>query len=131
MDNHRHGEDGYIVYEAPDDTSPAVAEVEAVEVVAVADVEIAKVNAERDIALAKIGVKRDELWQEGRIAELEGELTGMREMLAKLMPEPEPAPAPVVVSAPAVFDDEPEIDEPPVVENKPPAQKKSKGISWF
>jgi hypothetical protein len=126
MDNHRHGEDGIILY----DESPAAAEVEAVEVAAGADVEIARVNAERDLALAKLDIKREELWQEARVVELEGQLAGIRETLQTLMPEPEPEPAPAPAPEPVVI--EPPVDDvapapEPVEAAEEPAPKKSKG----
>lgn len=130
MEDHRHGEDGRIIIEAPADAG----DVEAVEAIADADVEIAKVNAERDIALAKIDIKREELWQEGRVAQLEGELAGIRETLQKLLPpepepEPEPDPAPIVLD-PDPLPDEPVVEPPPAAE-PPVTKKKAGGMSWF
>ncbi|MDB5910930.1 MAG: hypothetical protein JWP34_5044 [Massilia sp.] len=127
--DHTHGPSGEIIVQSPADIGPAAAEVEAVEVVAEADVEIAKVNADRDVALAKIDIKREELWQEGRVQQLEGEIRGMREMLDKLVPEPEPAPdpAPVIVAAdPGPEDDIAPAPAPDLTE-QPAEPKKAKG----
>ena len=115
----------------------AVAEVDAAEAIADgmegaaheearADVEIAKVEGETAIELARIDAKVQAGWQEERIVRMEGELSGMREVLDRLAapppdPEPEPEPAPVEV----VDDGPPAPEETPA----PPAPKKSKG--WW
>ncbi len=115
----------------------AVAEVEAAEVLAEgaegaaheegkADVEVAKVEADRDVEVARINAKVEAGWQEARVAELEGKLSGMSEVLDRLVnpAAPEPAPEPVAV--------EPAEDEPPAPEEKPAPPvppKKSKG--WW
>jgi cytoskeletal protein CcmA (bactofilin family) len=127
--DHTHGPSGEIIVQSPADIGPAAAEVEAVEVVADADVEIAKINADRDVKIEQLGVKRDEVWQEARVVELEGQLRGMREMLDKLMPEPEPEqePAPVIVAAdPGPEDDIAPAPAPDLTE-EPAAPKKAKG----
>lgn len=129
--DHTHDEFGNVVYAAPAETEPAVAEVEAVEVAADADVEIARIQADTEVKLAKEATKREELWQESRVAELEGQMRGMREMLEKLIPEPEPEPEPAPV---VITDPEPEapiVDAPPAVEQPTRAGKKKGGMfSW-
>lgn len=115
----------------------AAAEVEAAEVIADgvegaaqhearADVEVAKVEAERDVEMARINAKVEAGWQEARVAELEGQVSGMREIIDRLTappPAPEPAPAPAV---------EPAGDEPPAPEDKPapPVPPKKKSGWW-
>jgi hypothetical protein len=116
----------------------AAAEVEAAEVIAEgvegaaheegrADVEVAKVEADRDVEVARINAKVEAGWQEARVVELEGQVSGMREIIDRLTappaePGPEPAPAVEVVDEPA---------EPPPPEDKPapPAPKKKRG--WW
>jgi hypothetical protein len=103
------------------------------EVAGEAAVEIATIEADRDIALARIAAKAEETEDQRRIAGLEGEMRGMREMLERLMPpepEPEPEPVPVVVQA----DPEPVVDDqgatpPPIVEPLP-SRKASKSAWW-
>lgn len=92
-----------------------------------ADVEVAKVEGETAIELAKIDAKVQAGWQEERIVRMEGELSGMREVLDRLAAPPEPPPAPEPEPEPEVIDDEP----PPPEEQPapPPAPKKSKG--WW
>src|SRR6266487_771016 len=68
-------------------------------VAADAAVSIAEIEAERDVTLAKINAGNEKVWQEGRVAELEGQLLGMKEILDRLnAPPPEPEPVPVVVA---------------------------------
>ncbi len=131
MTDHTHGPDGTIIWaETPE---PEAVEAEAVETVADAEVEIAKIQADTEVKLAKEATKREEMWQESRVAELEGEMKGMREILDKLMPEPEPepepAPAPIVVPEPEAA---PAVEPPPVAEEKPNAGKRKSGgmFSW-
>ena len=117
----------------------AVAEVTAAEILAEgaegaaheeahADVRVAEIEAEAAVELAKINAKVEAGWQEARVAELEGQVSGMREIIDRLAappepPEPEPAPAPA----------EPADDGPPppaeTTESKPAPEKKSKG--WW
>ncbi len=102
---------------------PVIAEAPVAETAA-ADVQIAEIEAERDIRLAQIGAKAGESDAITRIAELEGKMDGMREMLERLLPpEPEPDPTPVIVDAPAA-EPEPVVEEPaatppPAVESEP------------
>src|SRR2546430_15603827 len=78
------------------------AETEAAETAADATVEIARIEADRDVTLAKVHAKTEESWQETRVAELEGKLAGMQELLDRLNPpEPHPEPRPVIVEPPA------------------------------
>lgn len=116
----------------------AVAEAESAEVLAEGaegvaheeargDVRVAEIEAEAAVELAKIDAKVQAGWQEARVAELEGQVTGMREIIERLTapPEPpaEPAPAPVTE---VVDDGPPPPDEKTAAPPKPP---KSKG--WW
>ena len=95
-------------------------------------VQVAQIEADRDVTIARLGAKTEQGWQEQRIAELEGQLTGMQEMLARLNPpEPEPEPVPVVVQEP---EPEPVVEEPvaappPIVEEQP--KKTKRGNPWW
>jgi hypothetical protein len=116
------------------ETAPAdAAEVseESIETVSEAAVEIAQIEAERDVKIAQLDIKREEVWQEGRVTELEGEIRGMRELLDRLAPEPEPEPEPVVI----VAEPEPEPEPEPVIDALPAAEpkaaKKKSGWSWY
>ena len=107
---------------------------EATEAVTEASVEIARIEADRDVTLAKIGAKTDETIVESEIAQLRGELAGMRELLDRIAPKTEPvedAPEPVVVVNP---EPEPVIDEPeaeaPAAEPATPKAPKRKNAWW-
>ncbi|HLK00481.1 MAG TPA: hypothetical protein VKU39_11310 [Streptosporangiaceae bacterium] len=93
-----------------------------------ADVEVARIEGETAVELAKLDIKREEIWQETRVAELEGQVSGMREILDRLTAPPEPPPAPEPEPEPEIAD-----DGPPPPDDKPapapPAPKKSKG--WW
>jgi hypothetical protein len=119
----------------PEETA-AAAEVEAAEVIAEvaadavheearADVEVAKIEGETAIELRKIDAKIEAGWQEARVAELEGQVSGMREILNQLTapPEPPPAPEPVTVEEPA--------PEPPAPEPSPAPEPKKKSKGWW
>lgn len=133
MDRHTHGPNGeYIPIDgdAVETAEVAEAATEVAETTAAADVEIAKVEAERDVELAKIDVEREEVWQESRVARLEGEIAGMREVLERIAP-PEPEPAepvePVVVEPPAEPEPEPVA---PAPEPAPQPKGKKKAGFW-
>lgn len=106
------------------------------EAVTEAAVEIAKVEADRDITLAKIAVKAEETGDTARIAELEGRLRGIEEMLDRLAP---PAPAEEIPAEPeVVVVDAPEpdpvidaggIEPPPIAE--PVAGKGKRRSAWW
>lgn len=98
---------------------------------AAAEVEIARIEADRDVAVARIGAKVEEGWQEQRIAELEGRLAGMQEIIEQLTPDPEPEPVPVVIEAPEPdpVTTEPTTTAPPIVEPEP--AKKRKGNPFW
>lgn len=108
--------------------------VPAAEPITDAAVEIAEIEATRDVKLAQISAGTEEAWRDARIAELEGQMRGMREMLDRLTPpapEPDPEPVPVVVTEP-----EPEPvpvgtapEPPPVVE--PVTTKTKKASPWW
>lgn len=109
-----------------------VADVVETEAVVEATVEIARIEADRDVTLAKVNARVEEGWQEQRIAELEGRLSGMQEMLDRLTPEPEPDPEPVplvVTPPPEPLIEEPEVQPPPIVE--PAVGKKAKGNAFW
>lgn len=113
-----------IEHEAPE---PVVIE-EAVDVepVAEANVEIARIEADRDIKVAKIerGMMADEM--EIRLAEVEGNLRGMREVLDALVNPPAPEPAPIVIEEP---EPEVEMEIPPKEErHEPKAPSRRKGF---
>lgn len=124
MDEHTHGEDGSIIYTPPEVPEP-IDPAPAVEAAAEADVEIARIQAETDIALGKEATKREAMWQESRVAELEGKLAGMEATLAALQP---PAPEPVVVTADPPADPEPDVPPPPPDQPEEPPAKKSGGF---
>ena len=109
-----------------------VADVVETEAVTEAAVEIARIEADRDVTLAKVNAKVEEGWQEQRIAELEGRISGMQEMLDRLTPQPEPEPEAVPIVAapqPEPVIEEPEVQPPPIVEA--PAGKKPKGNAFW
>lgn len=119
----------------------AVAEVTAAEVIAEgaegaaheegrAGVRVAEIEAEAAVELAKIDAKVQAGWQEARVAELEGQVSGMREIIERLTAPPEPpaevAPAPVAEPA--------EDGPPPPAESGPVApktEKKKKSGGWW
>lgn len=90
-----------------------------------ADVEVAQIEADAAVELARINAKVEAGWQEARVAELEGQVAGMREIIGRLTEPPEPPPAPDPPE-PEVIEEEP---PPPEEEPPPPAPKKSKG--WW
>ena len=115
--------------EHEDVTEPAEPVIVDTEPIADANVQVAEIEANRDVTIARIQAKSEEAWQESRVAQLEAELTGMRETLARLAPpapEPDPDPEPVVI----MDDPEPEpVTEeptavPPTPEPAPPKPKK-------
>ena len=116
----------------------AVAEVQAAEVIAEgaegaaheearADVEVAKVQAEAAVELAKIDAKVQAGWQEARVAELEGTVAGMREVLAGLTAPPDPPADPPAAAPTEVVDDGP----PPPDQTAPAAPKEKKSKGWW
>ena len=119
--------------------SEEVPEVQAAEVIAdgaegaaeheaKADVRVAEIEAGAAVELAKINAKVEAGWQEARVAELEGQVTGMREIIERLTAPPEPPAEPPAAPPVEVIDDGP----PPPDENPAPpkaAGKKSKG--WW
>lgn len=111
-----------IEHEAPE---PEVVVEEAVDLepVAEADVRVAEINADRDIKIAKIerGGAEDEMAV--RLAEVEGNLMGMREVLDALMNPPQPEAAPVIIEEPAPA---PEEEMPPREERHEPKVPSSK-----
>lgn len=100
----------------------------AAEAEAGADVAVAAIEGETAIELAKIDAKVQAGWQEARVAELEGQVSGMREIIGRLTAPPEPADPPPGPPAPPVD----VVDEPPPPGDNPApvkAEKKSKG--WW
>lgn len=91
-----------------------------------ADVEVARIEGETAVELRKIDAKIEAGWQEERVVRMEGELSGMREVLDRLVnpPAPDPAPEPEPVT---VIE-----DGPPAPEEKqaPPATPKRKPGWW-
>jgi len=76
-----------------------------------AEVKVAQIGADRDVELAKEATRAAETWQESRVAELEGEVRGMRTVLDRIAP-PEPDPAEELPPVEVV--DEPAAEEPVV-----------------
>jgi len=93
-----------------------------------AGVRVAEIEADAAVELAKINAKVEQGWQEARIVELEGQVSGMREIVERLTAPPaEPPPAPGPAPAAEVIDDGP---PPPEDKPAPPrAEKKSRG--WW
>jgi hypothetical protein len=113
-----------------------------------AAVEIAQIQADRDIAMEREYTKRTLASQQLELAELRGELSGVRQALdalqapaiaaaaaGALAPEVEPEPVVVVEDPPPA---EPEVDVLPVA-TPPPADEptgspepgKRRGAGWF
>lgn len=108
-----------------------------------AAVEIARIQAERDVKVEKLYTERATSDDQQRIAELEGEVAGLRQAVQALQapataaalsgaldPEPEPEPEPIVVVP------EPEPELPPVdvatpPESTPPDKPAKRGGGWF
>lgn len=86
------------------------------------DVEIAKVHADAQVKTEKIWADQRDEELVARVAELEGQLTGMREALAAVAPPP-PGPEPVIIPAPEP-EPEPEPELPPADKSTPPEPKK-------
>lgn len=78
------------------------------------DVEIAAIEAEASIEREKIWTEQAGLELQGEVAQLRGELAGMREVLDRLSP-PEPEPEPVVIPIP----DPGPVEEPEAVPGPP------------
>jgi hypothetical protein len=113
----------------------AAAEVAAAELIAegaegaaheegLAGVEVARIEADRDVEVARIQAKVEAGWQEARVAELEGKVSGMQEVIGRLTEPPaapaDPPPAPpveVVDGGPPPPDET--KTEPPRTEKKP------------
>jgi hypothetical protein len=112
---------------------PIVIEPEpAVEEIAEAEVRIAEVQADRDIKIAKIEAGVTEDITESRLAELEGQVRGMREVLDRIAPAPEPEPAPAPEPVITVVDDQADDEVPPKAEHhEPPRPKKSSSYFGF
>lgn len=91
------------------------------------DAEVARIEGETAIQLAKINAKVEAGWQEARVAELEGQVSGMREIIDRLTAPPEPDPAPAPAPVPDVAEDE---APPPEDKPAPPAAKKKSGGWW-
>lgn len=107
----------------------ARAEETVTEEVASATVEVARIEADRDVKVAKISAGVAEVEVESRLAEVEGQLRGMREALDRLVPEvPEPDPEPVVV-AQEVAPEPTEAEMPTRAEShEPRAPKRKQGF---
>lgn len=109
-----------------EDQEPTIVEAPDTEPVAEAAVLIAEIEAERDVTLAKISAKAEEIHDETEVEVLRGELRVLREMVERLAPEPEPEPVPVLMDAPPVADEEPELPAPePAAEPKPRSSRKN------
>jgi hypothetical protein len=131
IEPHSHDADGHVII-----SEPSLVEVEAdvAESAVRADVEVARIDADKEITLAKIAAKTVEATEESRVSQLEAELRGMKEMLARLMPADGPdsdaetvsEPEPVVV----VPDDNDGPDEltPPESENKSESRAKPRSV---
>lgn len=92
-----------------------------------ADVRVAEIEAEAAVELARINAKVEAGWQEARVAELEGQVSGMREIIDRLTAPPEPPAQTAPAPAPEVIEEE---APPPAEKPAPPAPaKKSKG--WW
>jgi hypothetical protein len=84
-------------------------------------VEVAAIEADRDVKIAELQVQEAQVWNESRVAELEGKVRGMEEMLDTLRtPPPEAEPEPVVIPVP---EPEPVAD----AEAAPPPEGSSNG----
>jgi hypothetical protein len=112
-EQHRHGDDGFVIAE-----EPAVEEVAETE--ADANVEVARIEADRDVAVAKIVHKSEE---EDLVAALAAALARIEVLETARIPE-QPAdeePPPVVIQAapepaPEPVEEFPSTDMPPATE---------------
>ena len=102
IEPHTHDEHGNVVTVEP---SPAEIDAEVAESAVRADVEVARIEADKEITLAKIASRTVEATEESRVAQLEAELRGIKDALARLVPVDGPE-----------SDAEPVSDPPPVVE---------------
>lgn len=128
MENHRHGEDGSIIFEEP---SP-------VEEVTEAAVRIAQIEAERDVTLAKIQAKMVDPELEAENAALRAELETLRAIVSPPAPEVDPEPVVIVQAddvAPEadveVSEDEETLPEPELVPEETPSKRKSVGLGMW
>lgn len=94
------------------------------------DVAIAEINAATEVRLAQEATKREESWNESRVAELEGRVRGMQEVLDRLVP-PEPAPEPEPEPVPVPVPVEPEDGTPAPPETKPEKSAGKSGGGWW
>jgi len=111
---HADPEPPVVVEEAPD-----------MEPAAEAAVEVARIEAKRDVDVAKIEARVEDDEMVLRMAALEGEIKGMRELLDRVAPpepEPEPEPEPVIVEP------EPAAPPPPEGEHNEKIGKPRKGF---
>lgn len=93
------------------------------------DVKIAEIEAEASIEREKIWTDAQENALAAENESLRGELRGIRETLATLMPEPEPEPEPVPVPVPVPEPDPESVAAPP--ETEPKAPKGKNGGGWW
>lgn len=92
------------------------------------DVKIAEIDAAASIERERIWTEQQELALAAENESLRGELRGIREMMATLMPsEPENADEPVVVQVPAAGPEEP-VAAPP--ETEPPKRESKSAGMW-
>jgi hypothetical protein len=104
---------------------------EAIEQTVEADVKIEEIRADTAVKIAKIEAGVAEDLTESRLAEMEGQIRGMREVLDRIAPPvpeevPEAAPEPVVV-----VDDKDEEMPPQAEHHEPPEPKKSSSYFGF
>lgn len=91
-----------------------------------AAVQIAEIEADRDIRLAKIAAAAEETHDETEVEVLRAEVRTLREMIEKIVPEPEPTtPEPVIV-AQEVPAPEPEPEMPKAEDRHEPRAPKVK-----
>ena len=131
IEPHTHDEHGNVVTVEP---SPAEIDAEVAESAVRADVEVEKIRADKEITLAKIASRTVEATEESRVAQLEAELRGIKDALARLVPdngpendvEPVSDPAPVVEVADE--NDGPDDLTPPETEHEAKSRPRQKSV---
>lgn len=89
-----------------------------------AEVKIAEVEAARDVEVAEIEASVAKAGIESRVEALEGELAGMRAVLDRVAPEPQPPAEPEIIPVPEPEPEPEAVAPPPEAEHHAPDRKK-------